>query len=375
MNEDPRIAEAKAKDMDSLIASLQISGLKRAGAERIGPCPICGGDDRFAINTRKAQFQCRRCGGKGDQIGLVRFVLRLDFLAALDWICGPRQEVSATEMAERAARDAENKARKEAEAAKFRAKAIADARRIWEAGRAAEASPVRDYLALRGISPDLLPRLPICLRYAPDLPYMVENPAPQGRDDKYIEAWRGPAMLAAIQGPDNRFCAVHRTWFDLDQPQGKAAILHPVTGAKMARKKILGAKKGGAIRLCRGDGPVMVMGEGIETTFTAAVAGVWPAAHFWAGVDLGNMAGSRMLGKGLRYAGIPDLTDADAFVPPPWVKHLIFVQDGDSDPRDTTAKLCAGLRRAMVHRPGLRGQIAACPDGQDLNDVLLGSHE
>lgn len=375
MIEDPRIAEAKSKDMDGLIASLQISGLKRAGAERIGPCPICGGDDRFAINIRKNQFQCRRCGGKGDQIGLVRFVLGLDFLAALDWICGPRQELSPEERALREKRDAENRRRKEEEAAKFRAKAIADARRIWEAGKPAEASPVRDYLAARGILPTLLPRLPICLRYAPDLPYMVENPAPQGRDDKYLEAHSGPAMLAAIQGPDGKFCAVHRTWFDLSQPQGKAQILHPVTGAKMARKKILGSKKGGAIRLVRGDGPVMVMGEGIETTFTAAIAGVWPGAHFWAGVDLGNMAGSRMLGKGLRYAGLPDLTDAEAFVPPPWVDRLIYVQDGDSDPRDTTAKLQAGLRRAMALRPGLRGQIAACPTGLDLNDVLLGIQE
>lgn len=370
MSDDPRIAEAKRRSMDDLIAQLQIMGLKRAGVERIGPCPICGGDDRFGVNVRKAQWQCRRCGGKGDQIALVQFVMGLDFAGALEWICGPRQELSAAEIAERAARDAENQRRKEAEAAKYRAKAIADARRIWEAGRPVEGSPVRDYLAARGILPDLLPRLPICLRYAPDLPYMAEakSAGPQGR---YIEAHRGPAMLAAIQGPDNKFCAVHRTWFDLTQPQGKARITHPETGEAMARKKILGAKKGGAIRLVRGDSPVLVMGEGIETTFVAAIAGVWPAAHFWAGVDLGNMAGARMLGKGQRYAGIPDLSDLDAFVPPPWVNRLIYVQDGDSDPKTTTAKLQAGLRRAMAHRPGLRGQIAACPEGFDLNDVLL----
>lgn len=373
--DDPRIAEAKRRSMDDLIAQLQISGLKRAGVERIGPCPMCGGDDRFGINTRKNQWQCRRCGGKGDQIALVQFVLGLDFPAALEWLCGPRQELSAEERAARAARDAENQRRKEAEAAKFRAKAIADARRIWEAGQDAAVSPVRDYLAARGITPDHLPRLPICLRYAPNLAYMVENPAPQGRDDRFLQAHRGPAMLAAIQGPDGRFCAVHRTWFDLSRPQGKVAILHPVTGEKMARKKILGSKKGGAIRLSRGAGAMLVMGEGIETTLTAAIAGVWPEAHFWAGVDLGNMAGARMLGKGQRYAGIPDLGDAEAFVPPPWVAHLIFVQDGDSDPRDTTAKLQAGLRRAMAHRPGLRAQIAACPPGRDLNDVLTGSAE
>lgn len=374
-SEDPRIQEAKSKDMDALIGQLQIAGLKRGGAERTGPCPICGGDDRFSINTRKAQFQCRRCGGKGDQISLVQFVLGLDFPAALEWLCGPRQELSADEMAIRAARDAENARRKEAEAAQFRAKAISDARRIWESGRAAEGSLVRDYLSLRGIDPGLLPRLPVCLRFAADLPYMVENPSPNGREDRWIEAHRGPAMLAAIQGPDNRFSAVHQTWFDLDQPQGKALILHPVTGQKMARKKMRGSKKGGAIRLRPGTDSVMVMGEGIETTFTAAIAGVWPNANFWAGCDLGNMAGQRMLGKGQRYAGIPDMSDGDAFIPPPWVTQLVFVQDGDSDPRDTAAKLRAGLRRAMALRPGLKGQIAACPTGLDLNDVLLGKPE
>ena len=113
------------------------------------------------------------------------------------------------------------------------------------------------------------------------------------------------------------------------------------------------------------------MGEGIETTLTAAIAGVWPGAHYWAGVDLGNMAGQRQMGPGLMYAGIPDLDDAEAFVPPPWVRHLVYVQDGDSEPRSTRAKLLAGARRAMMLRPGLRAQIAPCPDGSDLNDVLL----
>jgi hypothetical protein len=45
--------------------------------------------------------------------------------------------------------------------------------------------------------------------------------------------------------------------------------------------------------------------------------------------------------------------------------------DGDSEPRDTRAKLLAGARRAMLRRPGLRAQIAPCPQGKDLNDVLL----
>jgi hypothetical protein len=41
----------------------------------------------------------------------------------------------------------------------------------------------------------------------------------------------------------------------------------------------------------------------------------------------------------------------------------------------TRAKLEAGLRRAMAHRPGLVGQIVKAGDGVDLNDVLNGGGE
>jgi hypothetical protein len=39
--------------------------LRRVGAELIGPCPKCGGTDRFGVNTRDFTFNCRRCGGRG----------------------------------------------------------------------------------------------------------------------------------------------------------------------------------------------------------------------------------------------------------------------------------------------------------------------
>jgi hypothetical protein len=35
-------------------------GIKLRGrVDRCGPCPMCGGTDRFAINTRKQVFNCR----------------------------------------------------------------------------------------------------------------------------------------------------------------------------------------------------------------------------------------------------------------------------------------------------------------------------
>jgi hypothetical protein len=185
-------------------------------------------------------------------------------------------------------------------------------------------------------------------------------------------------MLAAIVSPGAQVIGLHRTWLDLDQPKGKIVIANPLAadGARLDAKKVLGSKKGGAIRLTHPtnrDFTTLVMGEGIETTLTARVADQFPGAAYWAGVDLGNMSGRRMIrGEGMKYAGIPDLTDTEAFFPPPWTRWLIYIQDGDSEPRLTRAKLQAGLRRARAKCPQLtRVSIVHPGAGVDLNDLVM----
>lgn len=368
---DHRLADAKAKPIKDVADLLHINGLVRAGREWVGPCPGigCGGRDRFSINTAKNLFNCRICGAKGDQVHLVMFVRGLDFLPALDWLCGPKQELSAAELAERDRRDRENRERQEREQQKYRENARRAAWKIWDEAVQPEATPVRGYLTLRGIRSDILTRLPKCLRYHPACPYMVSDDGQQWR-----EVHRGPAMVAAIQSPDGKFSGVHRTWLDLSKPKGKAEITDPKTGKPQKAKKTLGSKKGGAIRLQPlGTVPQLIMAEGIETTLSAMVGGTHADAAFWCGVDLGNMSGQRMLGKGRKFAGIPDMEDAEAFVPPEWVRELIFIQDGDSEPRLTRAKLLSGCRRAMAKRAGLKARIVPVPEGLDLNDVLMGA--
>jgi DNA primase len=44
--------------------------LKRQGHEFVGPCPVCGGTDRFGVNTVKQVWNCRGCGKGGDVIAL-----------------------------------------------------------------------------------------------------------------------------------------------------------------------------------------------------------------------------------------------------------------------------------------------------------------
>lgn len=368
MQDDYRLADAKARPIAEIVDLLGITGLKRAGHELVGPCPKCGGTDRFAVNTRSGVFLCRICGAKGDGLAMIMWDRGLDFPAALTWLCGDAAGITDAERAARTAKARENEAQRAREADKYRRDVIASARKIWEEGRAPAGSPVEAYLARRAIDIAALGGFSRAIRFHPDLPYAHHI------DGQWQVVHRGPAMLAAIQGPDGKFSAVHRTWLDLDRPKGKALVLHPQTGEALDVKKGLGSKKGGAIRLTGGlQSATMICAEGLETTWSAAMAGVYPDAAFWCLVDLGNMSGRRQSGPGLKYAGLPDLGDAEAFVPPPWVKRLIFVMDGDSEPRVTRAKLESGLRRAMKLRPGLRGQIAPAPGGFDLNDVLMGA--
>ena len=62
--------------------------LRRVGVEHVGPCPKCGGRDRFSINAVRGLFNCRGCGIGGDTVDLIRHVLGLDFREALEFVGG-----------------------------------------------------------------------------------------------------------------------------------------------------------------------------------------------------------------------------------------------------------------------------------------------
>jgi phage/plasmid primase-like uncharacterized protein len=57
-------------------------------AERCGPCPVCGGKDRFAINVKKQFWNCRGCAHGGDVIELVRHLDGLSFGEAVRLLTG-----------------------------------------------------------------------------------------------------------------------------------------------------------------------------------------------------------------------------------------------------------------------------------------------
>ena len=271
--EDPRLEEARAIPVSEVAARLDVPGLRRWGAELVGPCPACGGTDRFAINDRRGVYNCRACGG-GDGLSLVRLVLGCDFRAALTWLCGDAAAEVDPELAacRRREREAQEAARAR-EADRYRRAAIDRARGIWAAGRPAAGTPVQRYLELRGVGPAAIGGMPEALRYHPDLPYRHK---PKGGE--WITVHRGPAMLAGILAPDGALIGVHRTWLDLGAENGKAALRHE--DEALPAKKVEGSMKGGAIRLIAhpggGRAETLVMGEGIETTLSAAVPGALP---------------------------------------------------------------------------------------------------
>jgi phage/plasmid primase-like uncharacterized protein len=82
-----KIEHARAVRIEDEIVRRGIT-LKRVGAELIGPCPVCGGRDRFGINVRKQVFNCRGCGGKGDVIALVQIFDDCQFTDAIATLVG-----------------------------------------------------------------------------------------------------------------------------------------------------------------------------------------------------------------------------------------------------------------------------------------------
>jgi DNA primase len=57
--------------------------LKREGRELVGPCPVCGGTDRFSVSINKQVWNCRGCSKGGDVIALMMHLDGSTFLAAI----------------------------------------------------------------------------------------------------------------------------------------------------------------------------------------------------------------------------------------------------------------------------------------------------
>jgi phage/plasmid primase-like uncharacterized protein len=81
------IGDAKAIPIEHEVARRGIA-LKRQGREHVGPCPVCGGTDRFAVNIVKQIWNCRHCAKGGDVIALVMHIDGITFPEAIETLTG-----------------------------------------------------------------------------------------------------------------------------------------------------------------------------------------------------------------------------------------------------------------------------------------------
>lgn len=198
-----------------------------------GPCPMCGGRDRFRFDDREGRgtYFCSGCGA-GDGVRLVMGITGLSFREAarrIELLAGTVQP-SATRL-ERSDDDR-----------------LAALRRVYR-----ESAPIMErdetvrYLRGRGLRLDELPQ---SLRTHPSLGY----------HDGGARVGTFPAMLAIVTDPTGKPISMHRTYL---QEGKKAPVAEP---RKMMQG--CGPLPGAAIRLT----PVSRMlgiAEGIETALAA----------------------------------------------------------------------------------------------------------
>jgi hypothetical protein len=85
-----QIEDAHNVDILEVAQRLGAKMKRVAKAEWAGPCPACGGTDRFAVNTKRGVFHCRGVGQGGDVIAMVQHALCADFAGAIEFLAGKK---------------------------------------------------------------------------------------------------------------------------------------------------------------------------------------------------------------------------------------------------------------------------------------------
>jgi phage/plasmid primase-like uncharacterized protein len=227
--------------------------LKRQGPELVGPCPVCGGTDRFAIHTRKQCWNCRGCQKGGDVISLVQHLDGIEFPAAIEVLTGTANVPIRKPAAVPIDRNRNDQA--------YEARHLHLAESIWRAAKAPLPIDALAYFAWRKINIKDVPDQ-AGLRFHPHCPW----------DDGTT-----PCVIGRYTNA--------RT----NEPRG--IWRRPIDGRK---PKALGSTAGCVIRLWD-DAEIttgLVIGEGVETTIAAATLcryGRTLLQPAWATGSAGNM--------------------------------------------------------------------------------------
>jgi len=262
------IAQARAVRIEDEIARRGIK-LNGRGPERCGPCPNCGGTDRFAINTNKQIWNCRGCQRGGDVISLVQHLDGCTFGAAVATLS--RHNPTECGHGKNAAPDRPNrvlKARRRS-CCKSDVERAREALAIWSAAREPQGTPAWTYLFRRGVALEALPsRINEALRFHPNCP------------------WH-----------DQRCMCMVALWTDIISGEPRAIHRRPITtdGENLGHWRAWGPTTGCLIRLWPDDevSQALVLSEGVETVLAAATR----IAHrgtllqpAWAAGDAGHIS-------------------------------------------------------------------------------------
>lgn len=219
-----------------------------------GPCPLCGGKDRFRFDDKggNGTWFCSHCGA-GNGVDLVMKIKNIPFLAA-------KQEIekyigAAPAVVPRATKSDVQKA----EMARDQMAAL------WGRACPLDGEDIASrYLAWRGV---ILTVWPASIRVIEDLPYYDETKSRSLH----------PGMLAKFAAADGKSAILHRTY--LAEPGRKASVEKP--------RMLMPGKvpPGGAVRL---SAPAETMGiaEGIETALSASIIFGIPV---WAALTAGAL--------------------------------------------------------------------------------------
>jgi phage/plasmid primase-like uncharacterized protein len=292
-------------------------GIKlRGGIDRCGPCPMCGGTDRFSINIKKQCFCCRGCQVGGDVIALVRHLDGVDFSTAIATLTG-----SVTG-------DRKGKTYGDDDV-----KRTKSALRLWHEAGPIEGSIGIVYLReVRRIF-GLPPNVHDVLRFHPHCFF--------GRDEAGQWIFH-PCIIALFRDVIT------------DEPTGVHRIALDSQG-KLISRKALGRKKGCAVKLWP-DAEIttgLVVGEGIETVLAAAMHVTYRGTLLqpaWALVDAGNL---------------------EAFPVLPGIEHLTVLADADVGGRGQNASRTCARRWADAGRTA--GVLIPNRLGDDFNDIARAS--
>jgi hypothetical protein len=221
--------------------------------ELAGPCPVCGGTDRFAINTRKQVWNCRQCRVGGNVIDLVRHIDGVSFPDAVALLAGdnPRPRV----ISKPAVKYSDDE---------HAPKALS----IWREARDPRGTLVEHYFAHRSLE---LPNEAAgeAIRFHPTCPF---------------GGARVPAMVALVRDVvTDEPKAIHRT--ALDAGERKASI-------DGKDRLALGPVGGGAVKLTPDENVTTCLGigEGIETALSMRLAPEFGQSPVWALLSAGQVA-------------------------------------------------------------------------------------